>query len=164
MYADDSEIYFSLTRIPQKVNTNTLEQTALSTSLYKNMVLNIKNQYIIAIPSDTEDTGLYRQPINNVAGEGDQEKRLKIHPKEVLAYCVTDDFIFFVEAESGKIYRMTFSGENKTVLGVISSVYNADSMDVVDDKLFILDSVENGCCYFVPIDASGELTLAVKEG
>lgn len=160
LYADDTVLYFSLLRVPQKVNTNTLEQTALSTSLYKNMVFNAKNQYIISIPSDTADTGLYRQPINNVAGEANQEKRLKIHPKEVLAYCVTDEFIFFVEAESGNIYRMTFSGENKTVLGKIESVYNADSMDLVGDKLFIFDSVEKGFCYYVPIDASGSLMVA----
>lgn len=164
LYVDDTMLYFSCVRVPQKVNVNTLEQTALSTSLYKNMIFSPKNQYIIAIPSDTEDTGLYRQPVNNVAGEADQEKRLKIHPKEVLAYCLTDDYIFFVEAETGNIYRMNYAGQNKTVLGTVSSVYNADSMDVVGDKLFIFDSMESGCCYYVPIDATGQLTLAVKEG
>lgn len=164
LYADDNMLYFSCVRVPQKVNVNTLEQTALSTALYKNMIFSSKHQYIIAVPSDTEDTGLYRQPVNTVAGEENQEKRLKIHPKEVLAYCLTDDFIFFVEAESGNIYRMTYSGEGKTVLGTVSSVYNADSMDVVDDKLFIFDSMESGCCYYVKTDATGQLTLAVKEG
>ena len=95
-------------------------------------------------------------------GEGGNKARIKVHNKDVSAFCLNDEYIFFVESETGDIYRMTYAGKDKTVLGNIVSVFNVDSIDVVGNNLFIFDSVESGHAYTVPADGTGELK-AIKE-
>ncbi|MBR2860730.1 MAG: DUF5050 domain-containing protein [Clostridia bacterium] len=166
LYVDDTEAYFISVRVPYKLNANTLELTQISEALYKNLQLNYANRTIICLESDAETVGIFSQPIDNVAGqpvgEGGNKARLKLHTKEISAYCVDDNFIYFVEAETGDVYRMTYEGTDKTVLGKVDSVYSVDSMDVVGNMLFIHDSLESGKAYFVKTDGSGSLTVAVK--
>lgn len=166
LYVDDVNVYFVSARIPYRLNANTLELTAISQSLYKNARLNYKNAAIVGIASDEEDAGLYQQPMNNTAGEavgeGGNAPRIKVHLQAVSAYCVSDDYIFLVEAETGDIYRMTYQGTEKTKLGTVQSVHDMDSMDAAGDMLYIFDSVESGLVYRTPIDGSGELSLIVK--
>ena len=159
-------MYFTSARIPYRLNANTLELVQISQSLYKNALLNYKNEAIIGIASTEDDVGLYLQPMNNIAGEAVGESgnvaRIKLHLQEVSAYCINDDYIFLVEAETGDIYRMTYQGTEKTVLGTVQSVYDVDSIDVAGDMLYIFDSVDNGLVYRTPIDGSGQLSLIVK--
>ncbi len=166
LYVDDTNVYFTSARIPYRLNANTLELVQISQSLYKNALLNYKNEAIIGIASTEEDVGLYLQPMNNIAGEAVGESgnvaRIKLHLQEVSAYCINDDYIFLVEAETGDIYRMTYQGTEKTVLGTVQSVYDVDSIDVAGDMLYIFDSVDSGLVYRTPIDGSGQLSLIVK--
>lgn len=166
LYVDDTEVYFVSARIPYRLNANTLELVQISTTLYRNALLNYKNAAIIGIASDEENKGLYLQPMTNTAGEavgeGGNLPQIKLHLQEVSAYCINDDYIFLVEAETGDIYRMTYQGTEKTLLGKIQSVYDVDSMDVAGDMLYLFDSVESGLVYRTPIDGSGELSLIIK--
>lgn len=167
MYADDTMVYFVSTRIPYRLNANTLELNEISTSLYRTVIFNKKHDAIIAMASDTDDVGLYFQPAGNIAGaehgEDGNKPRFKLHTKDVSAYCLNDDYIFFVETETGDIYRMDYEGKNKTVLGNVPSVFDADSIDVAGKNLFLFDGTDNGYAYTVPVDGSGTLT-AIKEG
>lgn len=164
--ASDSEVYFVATRLPYKVDTNTKELTQISETYYAITLINMANRVIISVESDTETQGIFTQPIDNVAGrpvgEGENTARLQVHTKNAVAVCANDDYIFFVEEETGTIYRMTFSGTEKTVLGTMQSVDDADSMDVVGNLLFIFDNAEYGNAYYVPADGSGQLTV-IKE-
>ncbi len=167
IYANDTEVYFVSVRVPYKLNANTLELTQISEALYKNLYFNYKNRAIICVESDESVVGLFSQPIDNVAGEAVAESgnkpRTKLHNKAVSAYCANDEFIFFVEAETGDVYKMSYEGTDKTVLGKIDSVFDMDSIDIVGDKLFVFDSVESGKAYVAPIDGSSSFTLAVTE-
>jgi len=167
LYADDEYIFFVSARVPYRLKISTLELTEISNTLYKNCRLNYKNSAIIAIESSEEASGIYLQPIYNTAGEAVSEdgnkKRIYLHQKDISAYCVDDNYVYFVESETGNIYRSTYEGTNKTVLGTVQSVYSIDAMDVVGDMLFVFDGEANGCAYFVPVDGSTQLNLAVKE-
>ncbi len=164
--ATDSEAYFISTRLPYRVNTNTKELVQISETYYAITLLNMANRVLVCVESDTETQGIFTQPIDNVAGrpvgEGQNTARLQVHTKNAAALCANDEFIFFVEEETGDIYRMTFKGTEKTVLGTMQSVFGAHSMDIVGNMLFIFDSAENGNAYYVPADGSGQLTV-IKE-
>ncbi len=166
LYADDTEVYFVSTRIPYRLNANTLELNEISTSHYKSLIFNKKHDAIIAQASDTDDLGLYFQPAGNIAGaehgEDGNKPRFKLHTSDISAYCLNDDYIFFVETETGDIYRMDYEGKNKTVLGNVPSVYSLDSIDVAGKNLFVFDDTDSGYAYTVPIDGSGTL-VAIKE-
>lgn len=166
LWASDSEVFFVSARIPFKVNTNTMEKTQISETYYQTTLINMTHRVIICVESDENNQGIYTQPIDNVAGrpveEGGNVARTKVHSKNAVALCANDDYIFFVEEGTGDIYRMTFEGTEKTVLGKMESIYRADTMDVVDNLLFIFDSAESGKMYYVPADGSGQLTV-IKE-
>ncbi len=167
IYADDTKVFFASGQVPYSVNSNTLELKQISNSLYKNMLYNEKNSALICIPSVSDDTGLYYQPADNTAGaevgEGGNKARIKLHTSEVSAFSATDDYIFFVEAETGDIYRMDYSGNEKTLLGKVQSVYGVDYIDIAGDNLFIFDGVESGYVYTVPVDGSGALKVIKNE-
>ncbi len=167
LYTDDTNVFFASARVPYRLNANTFELTPISEALYRSIMLNYKNSAIICMASDEKEKGIYLQPMENVAGEavgeGGNRARLLLHSKSASAYCINDDYIFFVEEESGDIYRMTYEGTDKLRLGNMKSVFSLDSMDIVGDTLFLFDSVESGCAYSVPADGSGELELIVKE-
>lgn len=164
--ATDSELYFVSTRLPYKVNANTKELTQISETYYAITLINMANRVIVSVESDTETKGIFAQPIDNIAGrpvgEGENTARLQIHTKNAVALCANDEFIFFVEEETGDIYRMTFKGTEKTVLGTMDSINDTDSIDIVGNLLIIFDSAENGNAYYVPADGSGQLTV-IKE-
>ncbi len=162
LYTDDSLVYFTQARVPYRLNTNTLELVQISEGLYKNAILNYKNGAIICVASDEENVGIYSQPMNNTAGELNENLRKKINLTAVSAYCINDAYIFFVEAETGDVYRMTYEGTEKTVLGNVSSVFDVDSICVTDDMLFVFDSAENGNVFAVPVDGSRAMIKAVK--
>ncbi|MBP5662451.1 MAG: DUF5050 domain-containing protein, partial [Clostridia bacterium] len=166
-YADDELVFFGESRIPYRLNANTLELNKVSEAYYRSMLLNRKHETILALASDTEDKGLYSQPMNNTAGkpveEGGNRPRVKLHQNAISAYCADDDFIYFVEEETGNIYRMTFEGTQKTVLGKINSVCDTDGIEAVGDRLILFDAEDSGCAYVLPTDGSGTLTLLVGE-
>lgn len=167
IYADDTKVFFTAGQVPYKVNSNTLEMTQISNSLYKTILYNEKNSAFICIASLTDDLGLYYQPADNIAGvevgEGGNKARVKLHSSEVSAFCINDDYIFFVESETGDIYRMDYTGNGKTVLGNVQSVYGVNYIDVAGDNLFVFDSVESGYAYTVPTDGSGSLKVIKNE-
>lgn len=162
----DEQVYFMSTRIPYFLNTNTLELTQISESFYRKVYLDLEKRYLVCVLSDTEDAGIFLQPIDNKAGvqvgEGGNKPRLQVHTKSASAFVTTGDYIFFVEEETGDVYRMTFEGKEKTVLGNVPSVYNTHSIEVIDDTLYILGGDDTGKIYSVKIDGSGELAI-IKE-
>ena len=164
--ADDSFVYLMSTRIPLKIDTNTKEEIQISEALYRKALINMKNRVIICVESDTESQGVYAQPIDNIAGrpvgEGENTPRIMIHTKSAAALFTTDEYVFIVEEETGDIYKMTYQGTEKTFLGTMESIYNSMSLDVVGDTLILLDGIEAGNAYYVPIDGSGQLTV-IKE-
>ncbi len=164
--ATDEMIYFVSTRIPFRLNTNTLELVQISESLYRKVHFNMDKRCILGVLSETTDEGLFLQPIDNIAGvgvgEGGNKPRLIVHTKSAAAITTTDEYIFFVEEGTGDVYRMTFEGKEKTVLGKVPSVYNTNSIEVIDKTLYIMDASESGKIYSVQIDGSSELAI-IKE-
>ena len=164
--ATDTEIYLVSTRLPYRVNCNTLETVKISDTFYQKTVINMKNRVIVCVESDTETFGLFIHPIDNVAGEAVGEDgnkpRKRIHTKNASAFCATDDHIFFVEEESGTVYRCDYEGKNKLVLGTVDSVNNTLSIDVVGDTLIIHDAATSGHAYYASVDGSIPVT-AIKE-
>ncbi len=164
--ADDSTVFLMSTRIPFKVDANTKETVQISEALYRKTIINMKNRVIICVESDTESHGVYAQPIDNVAGrpvgEGENTPRVMIHTKSAAALCANDEYVFVVEEETGDIYKMTYQGTEKTLLGTMESVYNSMSIDVVGETLILFDGADAGNAYYVPIDGSGQLTV-IKE-
>ncbi len=164
--ATDEEIFFVSTRLPYKVDTNTLEKNQISTAYYQLTLINMDNRVIICVESEETNTGIYTQPIDNIAGrpveEGGNKPRKKIHSKNAVAMCTDGEYIYFVEDGTGDIYKMTYEGTEKTVLGTMQSIYRADSIDIVDGVLFIFDDAQSGKAYYVPADGSGKLTV-IKE-
>ncbi len=164
--ASDSEVFFVSTRLPYRLDTSTKQLTQISEAYYRMTLINMTNRVIVCVESDTEKQGIYTQPIDNVAGrpvgEGGNVARLTVHPKNAVALCANDDYIFFVEEGTGDIYRMTFQGTEKTVLGTVNSIYKSNTIDIVDNLLFIYGDAESGQAYYVPADGSGQLTL-IKE-
>ena len=164
--ATDSEVIFVSTRLPYRVDTSTKQLTQISEAYYRMTLINMANRVIICVESDVEKQGIYTQPIDNVAGrpveEGGNVARLMVHPKSAAALCANDEYIFFVEEGTGDIYRMTFQGTEKTVLGTVNAIYESDAIDIVDNLLFIYGDAESGQAYYVPADGSGQLTL-IKE-
>ncbi len=167
LYVDDTNVFFASARVPYHINANTFQLDQISESLYRSILLNYKNSAIICMASNEEEKGLYLQPMENIAGEaveeGGNRARILLHSKSASAYCLNDDYIFFVEEETGDIYRMTYEGKDKLKLGNMKSVFSLDSIDIVGDTLFLFDSVESGCAYMVPADGSGELSLIIRE-
>ena len=166
LYADDTDVYFATARAPYHVNANTMEETQISEALYQSMIFNKKNHAIIGIASSDEDAGLYFQPSDNVAGreigENGNKMRYKLHNKTVSAYCLTDDYIFFVEAENGNVYRTTYTGADKILLGNIVSALDADAVEVMGNLIFAWDNVESGLAYMGSIDGTVQLKRIVK--
>ncbi len=166
LYATDEVLYFVSTRIPFKVNTNTLELTQISESLYRKLYFDLEKRYMVTVLSDTADKGLFLQPIDNVAGEaveeGKNKLRLQVHTKSASAITTTSDYIFFVEEETNDVYRMTFEGTEKTVLGNVPSVLNTYAMEVIDDTLYIMDGQESGNIYSVKIDGTSVLSAILE--
>ncbi len=166
MSATDEQVYFVSTRIPYSLKTNTLELTQISESLYRKLYLDMEKRYFVCVLSDTEDKGIFLQPIDNKAGEaigeGGNKPRIQVHTKSAVAITTTSDYIFFVEEETGDVYRMTFEGKEKTVLGNVPSVYNTYSFEVIDDTLYILGGEDTGKIYSVRIDGSQALQI-IKE-
>lgn len=164
--ATDSEVIFVSTRLPYRVDTSTKQLTQISEAYYRMTLINMANRVIVCVESDTESQGIYTQPIDNVAGrpvgEGGNVARLMVHPKSAVALCANEEYIFFVEEGTGDIYRMTFQGTGKTVLGTVNTIYKSNAMDIVDNLLFIFGDAESGQAYYVPADGSGQLTL-IKE-
>lgn len=166
----DTEAFFVSTRLPYRVDANTLEKAQISTAYYQLTYINMANRVIICVESEEDSTGIYTQPIDNVAGrpveEGGNKARKKIHTKNAVALCADDNYIYFVEDGTGDIYKMTYEGTEKKVLGTMQSIYRSDKMDIVGDKLFIFDGIiegeKSGKIYYVPVDGSGELTV-IKE-
>lgn len=166
LYATDDQVYFMSTRIPYSLNTNTLELTQISEALYRKAHLDLNKRYLVCVLSETEDEGIFLQPIDNKAGvqvgEGGNMPRLQVHTKSASAITTTNEYIFFVEEETGDVYRMTFDGNNKTVLGNVPSVYNTHTIEVIDDTLYILGGADSGKIYSVKIDGSEALAI-IKE-
>ncbi len=164
--ATDEMVYFVSARIPYRVNTNTLELVQISESLYRKTYLDMNKRYIVCVLSDVEDAGLFLQPIDNVAGqavgEGGNKPRLQVHLKSAWAITTTEDYVFFVEETTGDVYRMTFEGTDKVVLGNVPSVRDTKAMEVIGDILYIMDDSDGGKIYSVKIDGSTALKI-IKE-
>ncbi len=164
--AQDSFVYLMSTRIPFRIDTNTKEEIQISEALYRKALINMKNRVIICVESNTESQGVFAQPIDNIAGrpvgEGENTPRVMIHTKSAAALCANDEYVFIVEEDTGDIYKMTYQGTEKTVLGSMESLYSSMSIDVVGDTLIIFDDADAGNAYYVPIDGSGQLTV-IKE-
>ena len=164
--ATDEMVYFISTRIPYRLNTNTLETVQISEAYYRKAYLDLDKRYLVCVLSDEADSGIFLQPIDNVAGqavgEGGNKPRLQVHLKSAWAITTTDEFIFFVEETTGDVYRMTFEGKNKVVLGNVPSVRDTNSMEVIGDTLYIMDDATGGKIYSVKIDGSDTLKI-IKE-
>jgi len=164
--ATDKIIYFISTRIPYRLNVNTLELVQISESLYRKTYFDLNKRCIIGVLSDTEDAGIFLQPIDNVAGapvgENSNKPQKQVHTKSAQAITTTEDYIFFVEEETGDVYRMTFEGKEKTVLGNVPSVYNTNSIEVIENTLYIMGDAKDGKIYSVKIDGSESLAI-IKE-
>ena len=166
LYATDEIVYFVSTRIPYRVNTNTLELVQISEAHYRKTYLDMEKRYLVCVLSDEADSGLFLQPIDNVAGQpvgqGGNKPRLQVHLKSAWAITTTKDYIFFVEEQTGDVYRMTFEGKDKVVLGKVPSVRDTVAMEVIDDTLYIMDDATGGKIYSVKTDGSDTLKI-IKE-
>ncbi len=162
----DEMVYFVSTRLPYRLNTNTLELVQISESFYRKTYLDMDKRYFVCVLSDEADQGLFLQPIDNVAGqpvgENGNKPRLQVHLKSAWAITTTKDYIFFVEETTGDVYRMTFEGKDKTVLGKVPSVRDTIAMEVIEDTLYIMDDATGGKIYSVKTDGSDTLKI-IKE-
>ena len=100
LHATDEMVYFVSTRLPYRVNTNTLELVQISEAYYRRTYLDMDKRYLVCVLSDEADPVIFLQPIDNVAGqavsEGGNKPRLQVHLKSASAITTTNDYIFFI--------------------------------------------------------------------